>query len=359
VLWTWIAGILGMATKYSEAFIAVKYRQTTPSGEMIGGTMYALEKGLGAKWAGLIFAAFTLCATFGIGSSVQSNSSTILMEENFGMMPLVSGIIFTVLVGLVLIGGIKAIGRVCERIVPAMAVVYIVGCLVILVINRDFLGGAVELIVVSAFSGKAAFGGAVGGAVILAMRYGIARGLFSNESGMGSASFLAAAARTKNPARQALVSMTGTFWDTVVICLITGLVLVSTMVAHPEIVAGSHHDGSLLTTVAFAQMGSFGPWLLTFGLLTFSVTTMIGWSYYGDRSAVYLFGEKAVLPYRLVYLATILAGAIVPLSVVWNTADVLNGLMAVPNLICVIMLSGVISRETRDLVGRDLRRKRG
>ena len=346
VLWMWLTGVFGIATKYAESLIAVKYRVKTAKGEMLGGAMYALERGLGAKWAGIIFAAFAFFCAFGIGCTVQANATALLLEETLKIPTWVTGIILVILLGLVLIGGIKSIARVCEKFVPFMAVIYVIGCIVILIINRDFIIPAIQTICVDAFQPRAMGGGFVGATLMTAMRYGVARGLFSNESGMGSAPFLAAAAKTKNPVRQALVSSTGTFWDTVVVCLMTGLVLVSSIISHPE-VGNLEGNGSLLTSMAFGTLGTFGPIVLTFGMVTFASSTMLGWSYYGDRSAEYLFGNKAVLPYRVVYVLLGFVGATATLDVVWNAADALNALMCIPNLIAVLLLSPMIVKETK------------
>ncbi|MDR0884959.1 MAG: sodium:alanine symporter family protein [Clostridiales Family XIII bacterium] len=347
VLWMWLTGVFGIATKYSESFIAVKYRVKTEKGEMLGGAMYALQRGLNLKWLGILFAAFALLASFGIGSGVQANATAKLLKNTMHIPTWVTGVALVILLALVLLGGLHRIASVCEKLVPFMSVVYVVGCVILLVMNRHFLIPAVETIVTSAFTAKAAGGGFIASGVMAAMRFGVARGLFSNESGMGSAPFLAAAARTKNPVRQALVSSTGTFWDTVVICLMTGLVLVSSILAHTDIGSAASGDGSLLTTLAFSKLGVVGPIVLAFGMITFASSTMLGWSYYGDRCAEYLFGNKAVIPYRIIYTLFALVGATASLNAVWSTADALNALMAIPNIIAVLALSGVIAKETK------------
>ena len=347
VLWMWLTGIFGIATKYSESLIAVKFRVKTDKGEMLGGAMYALERGLNAKWAGVVFAALTLLASFGIGCTVQANATALLLDDTFSVPTWITGVVLIILLALVLIGGLQSIAKVCEKFVPFMAIVYMLGCIVILIINGAYLIPAIETIITDAFRPRAMGGGFVGTTIMSAMRYGVARGLFSNESGMGSAPFLAAAAKTKNPVRQALVSATGTFWDTVVVCLMTGLVLVSSIIANPEVGAESIENGSLLTSLAFGKLGLIGPVILTFGMITFASSTMLGWSYYGDRSAEYLFGGKAVMPYRILYVLLSFVGATVSLNIVWNTADTLNGLMAIPNIIAVLLLSGMIAKETK------------
>lgn len=346
VLWMWLTGVFGIATKYSECLIAVKYRVKDEKGMMLGGAMYALERGLKAKWLGVLFAVFAALAAFGIGSGVQANATASIIFANVGIPTWITGLILVVLVGLVLIGGLKWIANVCERLVPFMAVVYVLGCLVLLVMNAAYIIPAIKTIATDAFSAKAMSGGFVGATLMAAMRYGVARGLFSNESGMGSAPIVAAAAKTKNSVRQALVSATGTFWDTVVICLITGLVLVSTIEKF-SLVPESIPEGSNLTTVAFDQLGIAGAIILVFGIITFASSTILGWSYYGDRCAEYLFGPKAVIPYRVVYIVFAFVGACVSLNIVWDTADALNALMAIPNIIAVLMLSNVIAKETK------------
>ena len=341
VLWMWLTGVFGIATKYAEALLAVKYRIRTPQGTMAGGPMYVLERGLGARWLGLIFAALTAVAAFGIGCMVQANSISSLVEESFHVSPWWTGAVLTVLTAVVILGGIKSIARVCERLVPFMAVFYVFGCAVLLVIGFDTLPGTVGLIVSSAFTGQAAVGGFLGAGVREAIRFGVARGLFSNESGLGSAPIVAAAAQTTNPVRQALVSSTGTFWDTVVVCAMTGLVLVNSS----EWTNGL--NGAALTKAAFADFPVIGPAILTVGLLTFVFSTILGWSYYGEKAAEYLFGVRAVLPYRVLWVAAVMVGSVVTLKAVWSFADIANGLMAVPNLISLLALHRVIAAETR------------
>lgn len=345
VLWCWLTGVFGFATKYGEAVLSVKYRQSTSDGTMIGGPMYALEKGLGQKWLAVLFCIFTAIAAFGIGNMVQANAIATMAKQTFGIPTWISGIIIAFLTGIVVIGGIKTIARVCEILVPFMAVFYIIGCLVILVINREAILPALSLIVKSAFTPLAAGGGFAGAAVIMAMRYGIARGLFSNEAGLGSAPIVAAAAITKNPVKQALVSATGTFWDTVVVCALTGLVLVSTIIRYPADFGAI--DGALMTKRAFEEIPIIGPVVLTAGLLTFVYSTILGWSYYGERAIEYLVGSAAVIPYRFLWVAAVFTGSVLALPFVWDFADMMNMLMAIPNLIALILLSGVIVTETR------------
>ena len=344
VLWCWLTGIFGMATKFAEALLAVKYRVKGPDGRHYGGPMYALERGLGLRWLAMLFAAFTALASFGIGCTVQANSIALLTNETFGVPTWTVGLFICLLTAMVILGGVRAIARVCTVLVPFMAVLYVVGCIVILCINSAYVWPAVELIVRSAFNPSAAGGGFVGASVMMAARYGIARGLFSNESGMGSAPIVAAAAQTRNPVRQALVSSTGTFWDTVVICLLTGIVLVSSIIAYPEI---SYDDGAALTKVAFSKIPYVGAPLLTFGILTFAFSTILGWSYYGECAVNYIERRKANRFYRILFIVFLFFGSIVNLDVIWNIADCMNALMALPNLVALLLLSGVAARETK------------
>ena len=323
VLWCWLTGVFGIATKYSESLIAVKYRVKTKDGRMQGGAMYALERGLNMRWLGLIFAFFGGFASFGIGCATQVN----------------------------------AIATVCERLVPFMAFFYVIGCIIILGINFDFIIPAVKTICKLAFTPGAAAGGLVGRGIMMAMQYGIARGLFSNESGMGSAPIAAAAAQTRNPVRQALVSSTGTFWDTVVVCLMTGLVLVTSIMKNPSIDMGNITDGGVLTTLAFQQIPGLGPVILVVGIISFAYSTVLGWAYYGERCVEYFSGKKGLIPYRVLYIAVAAIAPVISLNLVWTVADILNALMAIPNLIAVLLLSNVIIKETQkyinDLDARD------
>ena len=344
VLWCWLTGLFGISTKYAEGLLAVKYRERTPEGRMVGGPMYALEKGMGCKWLGVLFAVFTAIAAFGIGNTVQANAIATLAQETYNVSPALVGVVLAALIAAVIIGGIKSIAKVCTALVPFMAVFYIIGCIVILVINADYVWPALKLIVSSAFTTKAAGGGFTGSTIMLAARYGIARGLFSNESGMGSAPIVASAAQTRNPVRQALVSSSGTFWDTVIICALTGVVIVSSVLAYPDI---SHENGATLTKMAFSKIPYIGAPLLTFGLLTFAFSTILGWELYGERAVEYLKGRKWTLYYRVLYIAAVFIGSVMNLSVVWNIADCMNALMTIPNLISLLFLSGVLVAETR------------
>ena len=347
VLWCWLTGVFGIATKYSESLIAVKYRVKTEDGRMQGGAMYALERGLHMRWLGLIFAVFAGFASFGIGCATQVNAIATVCNENLHINKAVVGIIVGVLTAVVIFGGIKSIARVCERLVPFMALFYVLGCIVILGINYDYIIPAITTICRLAFQPGAAAGGLVGSGIMLAMRYGVARGLFSNESGMGSAPIAAAAAQTRNPVRQALVSSTGTFWDTVVVCLMTGLVLVSTIMKNPAINANEITDGGVLTSLAFDQIPVIGPLILVVGIISFAFSTILGWAYYGERCVEYFAGKKGLIPYRVLYIAVAVIAPVVALDVVWDIADILNALMAIPNLIAVLLLSPVIVKETK------------
>ena len=347
VLWCWLTGVFGIATKYSESLIAVKYRVKTEDGRMQGGAMYALERGLHMRWLGLIFAVFAGFASFGIGCATQVNAIATVCNENLHINKAVVGIIIGVLTAVVIFGGIKSIARVCERLVPFMALFYVLGCIVILGINYDYIIPAITTICRLAFQPGAAVGGLVGSGIMLAMRYGVARGLFSNESGMGSAPIAAAAAQTRNPVRQALVSSTGTFWDTVVVCLMTGLVLVSTIMKNPAINANEITDGGVLTSLAFDQIPVIGPLILVVGIISFAFSTILGWAYYGERCVEYFAGKKGLIPYRVLYIVVAVIAPVVALDVVWDIADILNALMAIPNLIAVLLLSPVIVKETK------------
>jgi alanine or glycine:cation symporter, AGCS family len=342
VLWMWLTGVFGVATKYSEAVLAVKYRVKMPNGMMAGGPMYALERGLGSKPLGMLFAALTAIAAFGIGNMTQANSISALANETFGVSPWVTGIIMTVLTGIVILGGITSIASVCEKLVPFMAAFYILGCLILIGMHMERVPETLGLIFGGAFTGQAAVGGFLGAGVMQAMRFGIARGLFSNESGLGSAPIVAAAAQTKNPVRQALVSATGTFWDTVVVCALTGIVVVNSGGWQQGL------SGSALTKFAFEDLPVVGPIVLTVGLLTFVFSTILGWAYYGEKAAEYLFGLGVIKYYRMLWVIAVMTGSVSTLTAVWSFSDVANGLMAVPNLIALLALNGVIVSETRD-----------
>jgi AGCS family alanine or glycine:cation symporter len=341
VFWMWLSGVFGISTKYAEAVLAIKYRITTPQGFMAGGPMYVLEYAMKMRWLGIIFAALMAIAAFGIGCMVQSNSVSMMALETYRIPPWITGLIMTLLTAIVILGGIKSIARVCEILVPFMAIVFTLGCVWLLVADFSSVPASILTIIKTAFTGQAALGGFLGVGMKEAIRFGVARGLFSNESGMGSAPIVAAAAQTKNPVRQALVSSTGTFWDTVVMCGITGVVIVNSG-------QWQHgYQGAALTKTAFDGLPIFGPIILTFGLLTFVFATLIGWSYYGEKAAEYLLGTRIVKPYRWLWVIAVMVGSVASLPSVWAFADIANGFMAVPNLISLIVLSGVLVRETK------------
>lgn len=350
VFWCWITGVFGIATKYAEGLLAIKYRVQTPTGKMLGGPMYALEKGLGWKTMAILFAIFTMIASFGIGNTVQANAIATIANNTYGISPWIMGAVVCGLTAAVIIGGVKSIAKVCGMLVPFMALFYILGCIYILFVNHNYVWPAISLIFKCAFSPEAAGGGFAGSSIMMVARYGLARGLFSNESGLGSAPIVAAAAQTRNPVRQALVSSTGTFWDTVIICALTGIVIVSSIIAYPDI---SYHDGAALTKMAFGKIPYVGEPLLSFGLLTFAFSTILGWSYYGERAVEYLKGKKWSYVYRLLYIVAVYVGSIASLNIVWNIADCMNALMAIPNLLSLLFLNGILVHETRKYLWRD------
>lgn len=349
VLWMWLIGIFGMATKYSETIMSLKYRVQSKDGRMLGGAMYALERGLGQKWLAVLFAIFAALAAFGIGCMTQSNSIAVACNENYGIPKWIVGILVAACVAIVILGGVKSISKVCEKLVPFMAIFYVVGCMIILIMNYDYIIPSIVVIVKSAFSPQAGFGGTAGFLVSQAIRYGCARGLFSNESGLGSAPLVAAAAKTKNPVRQSLVSMTGTFWDTVVICLMTGITLVSSVLKSPDI-AAAMADKNVLTFAVFGQIPVIGKPLITIALALFAFSTILGWSYYGERAAEYLVGDGVIKIYKILFVIFSFVGTVASLDVVWNIADILNGLMVIPNVIGILLLSNVIIKETKKYI---------
>ncbi len=341
VFWMWLTGVFGIATKFAEALLSVKYRVTNANGQMAGGPMYVLERGMKCRWLGTVFAALTAISAFGIGNAVQANSVAALVYESFHVPLWITGVLMAALTAAVILGGIKSIARWCEFLVPFMALFYVFGCVVILWMKISTLGDTLQLILQSAFHGQAAVGGFLGAGIRDSIRYGVARGLFSNESGLGSAPIVAAAAQSRDPVRQALVSSSGTFWDTVVVCAMTGLVVVNS----GEWTQGL--NGASLTKAAFGDFPVIGPLILTVGLLTFVFSTILGWSYYGEKAVEYLFGTRAVLPYRCLWVLAVLVGSVTSLKAVWNFADITNGLMAIPNLISLLVLNKVIVAETR------------
>ncbi|MGB8246579.1 MAG: sodium:alanine symporter family protein [Chlorobium sp.] len=341
VLWMWLTGVFGIATKYSEALLSVKYRVVGEDGSVAGGPMYVLERAMNQKWLAVLFAVFTAVAAFGIGNMVQANSIAAMLQTNFNVSPWISGAVMTVFTAVVIIGGIKSIAKVCEYLVPVMALLYVAGCVVLLFLRQDTLPETLQLIFSSAFTGQAALGGFAGAGVKEAMRFGIARGLFSNESGLGSAPIVAAAAQTSHPVRQALISSTGTFWDTVVVCAATGIVVVNSGMWQSGL------KGAELTNAAFNEVPYIGNAVLTFGLLTFVFSTILGWSYYGEKAMEYLFGKQLVMPYRWAWVAAVMVGSVASLHVVWTFADIANALMALPNLVSLLVLSPVVAAETK------------
>lgn len=350
VLWCWLSGLLGMATKYAESYIAVKYRVKTEDGRMQGGAMYALERGLNMKWLATVFAVLGVLASFGIGCAVQVNSIAEICEANFGISPKFIGVIVAMFTTIVIFGGIKVIANICEKLVPFMAIFYVMGCFSILILNIEYIIPAIATICKLAFTPGAVTGGLVGTGIMMAIRFGVARGLFSNESGLGSAAIASAAAQARNPVRQALVSATGTFWDTGVVCLMTGLVLVSTLLKYPDISLDTLSNGGQLTSIAFSQIPVIGPLVLTLGIISFAYSTVLGWAYYGERCVEYFAGRKALLTYRLIYIVVAVVAPIVALDLVWVIADTFNALMAIPNIIAVLLLSNQMVEDTKKYI---------
>lgn len=345
VLWTWLTGIFGIATKYAESLIAIKFRRKMDDGTYIGGAMTALEH-LKLKPLAIAFALITGLCAFGIGCGVQSNAIADVLATNYAVPSWISGAVLCILTFFVIFGGVKAISSVCEKLVPFMSLFYVLGCIYILFYNRQVLPATIQLIVSSAFTPRAAMGGFIGSSIMVAARFGIARGLFSNEAGMGSAPIVAAAAQSRNAVRHALINATGVFWDTVVVCLVTGLVLCSSIVAN-DAISSIGLEGGTLTSICFAQIPTVGTPLLVFGIITFAYSTILGWSYYGERCMAYLFGNKALKPYRFAWIIVIFVGAVLKLDLVWTIADILNGLMAIPNLAAVLLLTKVIAADTK------------
>ena len=373
VFWMWITGVFGIATKYAEVYAAVKYRVRDHNGAMLGGAMYIWERAFRrnaegkrdpspgghtpwwAKLGAVAFAAFAAIAAIGTGSAVQASAMSGIITSNVDVPAWVVGVVIVVLVSVVIFGGVQSISKVCEKLVPVMAVAYALGCFVILAFNWTLVGDALGLILECAFTSKAAFGGAVGSGIMMALQFGCARGLFSNESGLGSAPIIAAAAKTRNPAEQALIAMTGTFWSTVVICALTGIVLVSTMIANPGIQADvlanpTLFSGAELASAAFSKIPYIGTPILVLGMVAFSYSTILGWSYYGNRCVTYLFGKRAIRPYQVLYVAVAFLGAIGVGDVMWTVSDIGNALMAIPNIVAILLLSGLVARGTRHYV---------
>ena len=344
IFWMWITALVGMATKYSEALLAVKYRETNANGQYVGGPMYYIKNGLGAGWGWLafLFALFGTIAAFGIGNMVQSNSVAAAMYTNFQVSHHLTGAVIAILAALVILGGIKRLGIVAGKLVPLMALIYIIGSLLIIISNFSAVPAALMMIVDSAFNGSAAAGGFAGAAVMMGIQMGVARGIFSNEAGLGSAPIAHAAAQTNSPVRQGLIAMLGTFIDTLVICTMTALVIIISGVWT------SGETGASLSSLAYGSLLPFGEYIITFGLVIFAFTTILGWSYYGERCASYLFGERIILPYRIAWIFAIFIGAFLKVNLIWILADVMNGFMALPNLIALALLSPVIFAVTKD-----------
>lgn len=351
VFWCWLCGIFGIATKYAESLLSIKYRIKDADGKPHGGPMYAIERGMGIKWLAVLFAIFTVLASFGLGNLTQSNAVAKFTEKTFHLSEYWTGAIVMILIALVVIGGVQWISRLCSVLVPFMAVIYVIGCVIVLCLCAGTVFPAIKLIVTEAFSARAITGGFFGSMIMLAMRYGIARGLFSNESGLGSAPIVAASAKTRNPVRQALISSTGTFWDTVCVCALTGITLVAAVLKfNPNVNFMKDFDADnadVLAEIAFNNIPKCGLILLTIALVIFAMTTILGWFCYGEQAIHYLGGRKAMLSYRLIFVAFIYLGAISKLDLVWNLSDIANGLMAIPNIICIFALSGIVVAETK------------
>ncbi|MGW5320616.1 alanine/glycine:cation symporter family protein [Rhodococcus pyridinivorans] len=352
LFWMWVTGLVGMASKYSEAFLGVKYRTTDAKGEQSGGPQYYLARAIPNK-AGLVlsllFAVFAVLASFGIGNMTQANTVATQLDDTFGVPTWISGVLMTVFAAAVLLGGIKSIGRVTAAFVPAMILLYVGAGIIVLAVNFTQIPDAFALIFTDAFTGTAATGGFIGSVFMIALRYGVARGIFSNESGMGSAAIAAAAAQTTHPVRQGLVSMTQTFIDTIIVVTFTGLVIVTTGAWE------SGEQGAAMTSAGFADGlgGDWGHWIVAISVVFFAFSTILGWSYYGERCVERLVGRRGVVPYRAVFVIVVFIGATTQLEVVWNFSDVMNGLMALPNLIGLLVLSGLIARETKAYLDRD------
>ncbi len=347
LFWMWMTGLVGMATKYCEALLAVKYRVADSAGEQAGGPMYYLARGIRQRWIGrplgAMFAIFTACAAFGIGNMVQSNSLADAIQGAFGVPEWLTGALVATGLAVVVLGGVRSIGRVTSVLVPSMVVLYMIGCGWVLIVNAGAIPAAVMTIFTDAFTGTAAAGGFLGAGIAQAMRFGVARGIFSNESGLGSAGIAAAAAQTREPVRQALVSMTQTFIDTIVVCTFTGLAIVASGVWKTGM------TGAALTQAAFETglPGNLGNSVVAVCLALFAFSTILGWAYYGGQCVAYLFGRALVTPYKLLFIAAAFGGSIYSLNFVWVFSDVMNGLMALPNLVGLVLLSGVAARETR------------
>ncbi len=340
VLWCWLTGILGMATAYSECYLSVLFRTRQEDGTYAGGPMYVLKNGLHNPMLGGVYALFTLIAAFGVGCTTQANSVTQATSATFHLSPHLVGIALAVTTGAVILGGVRSIGNICERAVPAISFVYLFGCMLLLLLYRHSLADTCILIIQDAFSLRSAAGGVAGGALQHAVRYGIARGLFTNEAGIGTSAIAAAASDSTSPRQQAYISMTAVFWDTVVMCLLTGLVIVANMLYDPASISGVPETG--LTAAAFSHLPYIGDAFLTISLAAFAVTTLIGWSYFGEKATEYLVGKKGIPCYKFVYILMIYFGAVIPMNLVWECTDLINGLMVLPNLLALYCLQKYI-----------------
>lgn len=341
ILWCWLTGVLGMATTYAECYLGVLFRRKTKDGTYLGGPMYTLEYGLHSKPLAILFCLLTLLASYGVGCSTQSNAITSTASSLWGVSPQIVGFMTAFITGLVIVGGIKAIGNICMKLVPAMGGFYILACIILLIMNRQFLLPALVLIIRSAFLPQALLGGFIGSTIKTAARYGIARGLFTNEAGLGTAAIAAASAKTKNPQEQALISMSATFWDTVVMCGITGLVIVSNILKNPDSIKG--FSSAELTTAAFEQIPYIGTSMLGVSIVAFGVATLIGWSYFGEKAVDYLFGKEGIGAYRVCYIVMIFIGSVLSLDFVWELSDLINAFMILPNVLSLLLLNRKIT----------------
>lgn len=346
VFWTWIGGIFGIATKYAESYVAVKHRTKHSNGEYSGGAMTVFED-LNKKGLAKLFAICAALAAFGIGCATQSSAIVDSLSNTFDIPNWISGLVICIITAIVIFGGVKSISKVCERLVPIMSIIYVVGCVVILIINAKYLPSTISLILSSAFTTKAAAGGFVGSTIIVAARYGIARGLFSNEAGMGSAPMATAAGKASNAVKPAIIGATGVFWDTVVVCLATGLVIVSSVISNDAISCLNCDNGSELVSACFGQIPYIGTPLFVFGIITFAYSTILGWSYYGVTSVRYLFGHKAIKIYQALWIVVIFLGATLNLNTIWNISDILNAIMCIPNIIAVFMCLKELTKDTK------------
>lgn len=357
VFWCWLTGLLGMATSYAECYLSVLYKEKNSEGLFVGGPMYVLKNGLRCKTLAKFYAFCTICAAFGVGCTTQANSLTQTTSSTWGLSPHLVGIAAAFATGLVILGGIRSIGSICTKIVPLLGILYIAGCFVLLILNGDFLMQAIFVILEHALLPRAVLGGIAGYSLKQAARYGIARGLFTNEAGIGTSAIPAAASGTNIPSRQAFVSMTAVFWDTVVMCLLSGLVIVTNMLKHPDSLAGVNETG--LADAAFAYLPLGGRQFLSFALAAFAITTLIGWSYFGEKAFAYLWGEKNIGVYKLLYIVMIYIGAVIPLNVVWECTDFINALMIFPNVLSLFLLQDKVKAPAASSGASGLKRPKG